>query len=136
MALLLKNTAYNICLLIQLVFYFVPASEVTYQAEGISQAIYQSGWLYKLDRDMKIKALMIMRRARKPLVFTALGFAPINMETFTAVRVELPYLKLFTDFLISDFQSWDILFNHDEATKKWMMPSLLLVVGTSTLAFL
>ena len=75
---------------------------------GVANQIYECEWTELDDNDFKKQIIVIIARAQRPEILTAMGFADISLETFTTVNFcyfskfikrEIILFYLFTDFI-------------------------------------
>ncbi|XP_045483689.1 odorant receptor Or1-like [Harmonia axyridis] len=59
-------------------------NELNYESSSIGNAIYMSDW-YTFDSEARRMVLMLMERAKKPLIFKAGNLLPLSIGTFVSI---------------------------------------------------
>ncbi|XP_044760903.1 odorant receptor Or1-like [Coccinella septempunctata] len=76
--------SYSVTIVFQIYMFCHYGNELHYESISIGNAIYMSDW-YTFDKESKRMLIMLMERAKKPLLFKAGSLLPLSIGTFVSI---------------------------------------------------
>ncbi|XP_076648545.1 odorant receptor 10-like [Halictus rubicundus] len=80
----LEVTLYLVNTLVQIFYYCWYGNEIKLKSLDVSKSVFQCNWT-SLDNDAKMFLVMMIRRARVPIEFSAIHVVSIDLEMFTTI---------------------------------------------------